>query len=594
MRISSSLGSVVRALAIGIAIVAVVDPAVTSRRDAQPTIALAVTGAHDSALADRVSRALSKKFIVVRASIAAAAGTVIVGDRLPSDPSELASPAFAVLADPAEHAVTIVAAHAPSIAPPSSRVSIAVTARAIGVSGRAVEFALRAGGVVVDRVSHTVRNNDETVPVSLSFVPTATGRSPLRITAGLSGSRNPAAADLFVDVLDKRWPVLFFDPRPSWMSTFVRRAIERDPRFEVTSRVVTSRSVTTDAGRPPARLDDLATTAPFDAIVVGAPEMLTATDVSGLDAFLRRRGGAVVLLFDQRAPGAYERLTTHATWNVNTDSTVVPIALGARDTGALRASEVMWPQRLPLGAVVIGQARGNENGSALRPIVWRSSVGAGRLVVSGALDAWRFRDRSHFDDAWRTLIAESVSGSPPPIDARLSNATPRPGEQVAVDVTVRDVALQDATAAPMPAPIVAARLESIGGASQAAAIAMWPDETAGQYRGIVRAPDIPGLYNVIVSAGAGKNEATVPLLVAAGATHPEADDRDLVASWVATHGGHATPASRVAELPAALARAIHPAARVETWHPMRSAWWIVPFAIFLSAEWWIRRRNGFA
>jgi hypothetical protein len=27
-------------------------------------------------------------------------------------------------------------------------------------------------------------------------------------------------------------------------------------------------------------------------------------------------------------------------------------------------------------------------------------------------------------------------------------------------------------------------------------------------------------------------------------------------------------------------------------HPMRSGWWIVPFAACLSAEWWFRRRRG--
>jgi MoxR-like ATPase len=27
-------------------------------------------------------------------------------------------------------------------------------------------------------------------------------------------------------------------------------------------------------------------------------------------------------------------------------------------------------------------------------------------------------------------------------------------------------------------------------------------------------------------------------------------------------------------------------------HPMRSAWWLVPFAACLSGEWWLRRRHG--
>jgi hypothetical protein len=34
--------------------------------------------------------------------------------------------------------------------------------------------------------------------------------------------------------------------------------------------------------------------------------------------------------------------------------------------------------------------------------------------------------------------------------------------------------------------------------------------------------------------------------------------------------------------------------RAETWHPMRSAWWIIPFALALSGEWWLRRRRGLA
>jgi len=86
--------------------------------------------------------------------------------------------------------------------------------------------------------------------------PVGVGAAALRVVATLSGTADSAAADMVVDVRDARWSVLFFDPRPSWQSTFVRRAIERDPRFVVTSRVVTSRNVSVDAGEPPSRLDD--------------------------------------------------------------------------------------------------------------------------------------------------------------------------------------------------------------------------------------------------------------------------------------------------------------------------------------------------
>src|SRR6185503_15219195 len=149
--------------------------------------------------------------------------------------------------------------------------------------------------------------------------------APLRVTAALAGTTSVANADVSVDVRDKRWTVLFFDPRPSWMSTFVRRAVERDARFVVTSRVVTSRNVSADAGQPPGRLDDLAALELFDAVVVGAPETLTERDVAGLDAFLRRRAGGVVLLFDRRFPGPYERLTDAGDWRTDSSGKALPI-----------------------------------------------------------------------------------------------------------------------------------------------------------------------------------------------------------------------------------------------------------------------------
>jgi class 3 adenylate cyclase len=27
-------------------------------------------------------------------------------------------------------------------------------------------------------------------------------------------------------------------------------------------------------------------------------------------------------------------------------------------------------------------------------------------------------------------------------------------------------------------------------------------------------------------------------------------------------------------------------------HPLQSPWWILPFALCLSGEWWLRRRDG--
>src|SRR5262249_44535190 len=161
--------------------------------------------------------------------------------------------------------------------------------------------------VAVDHVTRTVARDDDTLDVALTFIPSSASATLLRVIAHVDGATD-AAGEALVDVVDRKWPVLFYDPRPSWMSTFVRRAVERDPRFVVTSRVVTSHNVNTDAGNPPGRLDDLSALSLFDAVVVGSPAAMSADDADGLEAFMRKRGGSVVLLLDEVASGPHERL----------------------------------------------------------------------------------------------------------------------------------------------------------------------------------------------------------------------------------------------------------------------------------------------
>src|SRR5262249_59592601 len=76
----------------------------------------------------------------------------------------------------------------------------------------------------------------------------------------------------------------------------VRRALEADARFHVESLGFSSRGVAvrTTGGVP---LTDPQISS-FDALVIGGLERLTAADVRALDAFLRERAGAVVLVPD--------------------------------------------------------------------------------------------------------------------------------------------------------------------------------------------------------------------------------------------------------------------------------------------------------
>lgn len=567
---------VLRALAITIAIAAAIDPAITSNRAVRPVVSVTAVDARDSSLASRVVGALSKRFTVVRAPLSTADASVLVGSHLPAATTELARPAFAVLETRTGPTVTLDRVQAPPSTPATARVPVTTVARMTGAQGRTLDVTLRVGGLVVDRATRDVRSNDERLSIPLAFVPITTGAARLRVTASL-GPASHADADVVIDIRDTRWAVLFFDPRPSWMSTFVRRAVERDPRFVVTSRVVTSRDVSTDAGQPPGRLDDLAALGVFDAVVVGAPETLSDRDVAGLDAFLRRRGGSVVLLLDRLAHGPYERLLNAGTWASDSTGKAETIASGAAESDSMRAAELAWPSRLPEGADVVASTRN----AAARPVVWMSPVGAGRVVVSGALDAWRFRDRSmsSFDRLWQTLIAGAATTAIAPIAVATAQTVVAPGERVSVSALVRDAALSSA----FPVKVSAS-------AALVSNVRLWPSEGVGMFRGDLGAPAQPGTYRLTVAANGARTD--VPIVVATDVARPTPESPDLVRAWVESRGGAAIDATDVASLGSRLVATIRPADRRMTWHPMRSAWWILFFALALSAEWWLRRRRG--
>ena len=105
-------------------------------------------------------------------------------------------------------------------------------------------------------------------------------------------------ADVVVDVRRDPLRVEFYDPRPSWATTFVRRALEADARFQVATLSSTSRGISAQTGGA-VPLDDPRLDA-FDVVIVGGLDRLSAADVRALDRYMRERGGAVVVVPDQR------------------------------------------------------------------------------------------------------------------------------------------------------------------------------------------------------------------------------------------------------------------------------------------------------
>jgi hypothetical protein len=253
-----------------------------------------------------------------------------------------------------------------------------------------------------------------------------------------------------------------------------------------------------------------------------------------------------------------------------------------------RATEFLWPVPLPAGAAAVAVTAD----STALPVVWQTAVGAGTLVVSGALDAWRFRDPavSAFGEFWRATIAQMADVSPPPLEVGLAERVLAPGASTAATVTLRDLLLVDAlrTGAPLRASVAA----SLQGPDTALDVRLWPHGAAGRFSATVRAPAEAGTYRFAVTADGYR--ADVPLTVIEEGSAPAPEERDLLGAWARVLGGTVLPSSRLGELPRRIEQVVQPSARRVTWHPMRSAWWILPFALALAAEWWWRRRLGLA
>ena len=601
------LRRVFRSLAVVIAIAAVIDPAIRSARRTRPVLSLvAADASRDHALLTQVTRRLEEDYTLVAAPLPSAIGTVLVGARLPDGAHALASPVVVVSPFTGRPSVSIGRIQAPTSAKLESRITVSVTLVTSGFASspptpRAFDVELVREGVVVSRQRISVAH-DTTRSVSLTYVPSAPGPVVLQVRTFAAEQSDTARSDVLVDVRENRWSVLFFDRRPAWMSTFVRRALEHDPRFAVTSRVITSTNVSRETGRPPAGLDVIVGTSRFDAVVIGAPDALTARDVDGIASLLRTRGSSVLVLADHAATGPADVLLDYGGWRTRAFRS--PALLSAStiadrtgDPPLLKGLAFGVPRHLPRGAVPLAMLRdtatsasrtsGADSGVVMSAptIIWRVPVGLGQLVVSGAFDAWRFRDssQSRFDATWRDLIGELANQRQMALELRLSRSLTLPRAVTTIEVTPRDTA--NAT------PIVATIRPTDASTDSVVSLSLEAG-TSGVWQGTMRAPEKPGQYEVL--AVQGLDSVRSPLVVAARVARDADDNPMLLAAWAASRGGQVIARDSVASLSRVLEGVLRPVPRITEWHPMRSPWWVVPFALALAAEWWMRRRRGLA
>jgi len=588
-----------RAAAVVIALVGLLDPPVAMSARPRPRIAVTVerpAGAPAAGVRDRLARDLRSDFDVVPGPDPDAPAAIVIGDRYPHQPSAFSQRTSTVTIDAADRRARarIAGIRAPRAVPRGTRIHLEVDLDAVSASGSTSVVTVSAGAidhpdVEVARASHAWTAGARRVSLGLDAMPL--DLPPWHLRVRLSDTSQTSSAETSDLLVEEAPPlrVLFYEPRPSWIATFVRRALERDPRFAVSGLGFPSRGVRISSGDA-ASLDP-PTLRRFAAVIVGGLDRLTVADRDALDRFARERGGALVLLPDARISAGPAR-----DWMPGDAREVLlegPAALSvAAPLPAIRAAEMLtFSGAMVPGATVLGAY--SSWGPALAgptmvpgAVVTLAPRGAGRVLLSGALDAWRYRadDQGAFDRFWRSAIAGVALAAPPAVEVAITPPVASPGETVRVVARVHRPAFAAALAGPLR---VSARMDTGN------PLRLWPEAEADTFGGSFVAGAF-GLQRVIVSAGAddaGSESGAAFVAVDPTARHAEPIVPPL-AMLAASRGGINVTPEHLADLEARIRRDVTAPPRSTTTHPMRSAWWIVPFATCLSGEWWLRRRLG--
>ena len=583
-----------RWIAIGIAVAAAIDPSVPMPRSERPAIRVVSPEPRD---VSAVATALKKAGFVVDPA-AQETAVVLIGaspahaapGAAPSGPNTMHSDPRTVMwaldTSPPAPNVRVVRADGPAVRLPAQAVEVRATLTAVGVGGETTEVVLEHAGLPVASVSHTWSSGETEWQASLRYLPPDVTASALRVRAtGVTRETTTGdnVADVAVPAVRGPVRVLVIEAAVTWPAVFVRRALEGETAIAVSSLQRAAKSVATRAGDPPAALTR-GTLAPFEAIIVGGPDDLRAGDLDAIRWFIEERGGVAVFIPDRAPAGRYVDLV--GVPGFTSRVLEAPVRLGSD----LRASELLVPRQLPAASTVLAA----DNADA---VVFSARRGAGAVAFSGALDAWRHRgDAGDANPAgvqpaddpyarfWRGWLIANAAAIPPAVDVAATPAILRPGERTRLVVRLRDVPSGDR----IVLPPVSARV--IGPETNVdEPVRLWPTAEPGVYEGEWRGRRA-GRYDVSVTAGDLRGDAAVT--IAAQAVHGSAADPDALRLVTSASGGRVFPIDEVPALVDAMQQAHPPRPVVRQSHPMRSPWWLVPFAGLLCAEWAVRRKRG--
>jgi hypothetical protein len=372
-------------------------------------------------------------------------------------------------------------------------------------------------------------------------------------------------ADVAVEVRAAPAPVLMHEPEATWLGTFVRRAAQGDRGIALRGRTQVSPRVSVARGQGAVLTREALAT--VGTVLVTVPEALREAEVDLLDRFARVRGGSVVLLPDRKPSGPIGRL-------------MPPIVEERRATypqpiGPLRARELLIFDRSAPGLTVL-----ESSGDA--PVIVSRAIGRGRVIVSGALDAWRYRDTAgQFAGFWSSLVADAYTAAGSTVDVEVLTPVVARGGEARLLVDWRS--LDD-----IPDEV------GVQGAYRCGAdngvVRLWPGPRRGMFAGAFQIPSADNCAIEVTIDGVS-DAGRAALSSMAKVTQPPPTSGALEGA-VAAHGGLLAAPGNGAVLVSRVRERLPVEREPQRTRPMRSPWWIVPFAICLGGEWWLRRKQG--
>jgi hypothetical protein len=203
-------------------------------------------------------------------------------------------------------------------------------------------------------------------------------------------------------------------------------------------------------------------------------------------------------------------------------------------------------------------------------------TGGGLIAVVGAMDAWRYRDADAgaFDRFWRSLAAE-LAAAHAPVRITFDRPVARAGSRM--PFTVRAESASEVSAV--------ARC----GEGPAEAVSLWPAGTRDVFRGELAVADrLPCRLDVT----AGTRLASAGIAVVDTPVRAVSDVLGDLERDVRRSGGTVARRGDLSPIATDFERSVRLEGQPAPFYPMRSAWWLLPFAALLSIEWWLRRRSG--